>query len=204
MARWSTRTRICTVTEATNTSIEKKQFQVASFEFRVQNAEAAFPGKGYFTRSPVVVNNRGTWVRFGVNCCFAMQNSRIKRSVFFAAVLIAVTATCLISYRAYRELYNVILEADHIANFKVESFDGRGTLTLRMSGLPMHSGQVVRNITTKSTGDVITVKAHLALVGLAKPISGGMFRYELVVPDSVDEVRFGNSAVSIWTREGKR
>jgi hypothetical protein len=60
---------------------------------------------------------------------------------------------------------------------------------------------IVRSITTKKDGPLIIIAVHLALIGLVKPITPGMFEYELPVPDSVDEVRFGSSATPIWKRE---
>ena len=96
------------------------------------------------------------------------------------------------------------LEARLVANLKVEQAHATWPLTLNMSGQPMYSGMVVRNVTTKTRGSVLFVTPHMALVGLAKPIARGAFEYQLVVPDSVNEVRFGKEAVPVWKRESER
>lgn len=127
-----------------------------------------------------------------------------RKSVLLALALTAVAAVSWFTYRAYDELYNVPLEARLIANFNVEQTRAIGPVTLKMSGLPMYSGMVVRNVTVKTRGSVMFVTPHLALVGLAKPIARGTFEYQLAVPDSVDEVRFGKSAVPVWKRQSKR
>lgn len=124
--------------------------------------------------------------------------------MLLTVALTAVVAVCWFSYRAYNELYNLPLEARLIANFKVEQTRRDSPVTLNMSGQPMYSGMVVRNVTTKTHGSVLFVTPHLALVGLAKPIAQGTFEYQLVVPDSVDEVRFGKSGAPVWKRHSNR
>jgi YD repeat-containing protein len=70
-------------------------------------------------------------------------------------------------------------------------------LTIRVSGLAFHSLLVVREITTAQEGDSLLVLVHLipARQGLS-----GTFRYDLVVPDSVNKVAFGEQRTLIWDR----
>jgi hypothetical protein len=100
----------------------------------------------------------------------------------------------------YNTLYNVILEAKDIQSFKVEELHGTPPTKLKISGHPFYSGMVVRNIIAKHDGPAITVLVHLALIGLAKPKTSGIFEYELTIPDSVNEVRFGRTVLPIWKR----
>jgi hypothetical protein len=104
------------------------------------------------------------------------------------------------SITTYNNIYNVTLEAKDVQLFAVQQVREQPT-TLRMSGHPFYSGMVIRSITTRTQGSVMTVTVHLALVGLVKPNkSSGMLDYELTVPESVNEVRFGTSSTPIWRR----
>lgn len=58
----------------------------------------------------------------------------------------------------------------------------------------------MRTITEKKDGATITISVHLAVIGLVKPKTNGNFEYELMVPKSVDEVRFGRTSTIIWKR----
>ena len=129
-----------------------------------------------------------------------MTTLSTKSPVFRVTALAAAIAACWFAYRTYTELYDQPLEARLIADFKVEQVPSGPAVTLNISGQPMYSAMVVRNVTAKTRGSVLFVTPHLALVGLARPLSQGKFKYQLIVPGSVDEVRFGNSAVTIWKR----
>ena len=109
-------------------------------------------------------------------------------------------AAYLATYKAYNAAYNVIPESKEIGDLKVEELSRTGETKLKISGFPFYSGMVVRSISTKRAGPIITVSLHMALVGLAQPRRPGRFEYELTVPDSVDEVRFGRDAKPIWRR----
>lgn len=130
-----------------------------------------------------------------------MRELPFRNRILIAVSFTAVVVLCVFIYRAYNELYNVTLEANLISNFKVEQVCN-SAVTLKMSGQPMYSGMVTRKVTTKTRDRVMVVTAHLALVGLAKPIAPGEFQYQLAVPDSVDEVRFGTSSMPVWRRAG--
>ncbi len=129
-----------------------------------------------------------------------MRMLSTRKSALLALVLAAVAAVCWFTHRAYDELYNLPIEARLISNFNVEQVRSASPVTLNMSGQPMYSGMVVRNVTIKTRGSVMFVTPHLALVGLAKPIAQGAFEYQVVIPDSVDEVRFGKPAIPVWKR----
>jgi hypothetical protein len=117
-------------------------------------------------------------------------------------VLLAAFAS-LAAYKAYNTLYNVIPESKDINSLKVEELPLADTTNLEISGFPMYSGMVIRNISAKTDGPIITVSLHMALIGLAKPKTVGTFHYRLTVPKSVNEVRFGRDAKLIWKRGSK-
>jgi hypothetical protein len=129
-----------------------------------------------------------------------MRTLPIKSRILIVFSVTAVVVLCVFSYRAYHELYNVTLESDLISDFKVEQLRDTSPITLKMSGQPMYSGMIVRKVTTKTRGRVMVVTAHLALVGLARPITPGQFQYQLTVPESVDEIRFGTQGTPVWKR----
>jgi hypothetical protein len=104
-------------------------------------------------------------------------------------------------YKLYNPLYNVILESNQIAHFNVEEVHGTHHTKLRISGDPMEAFMIVRDISEKKDDSTITVWVHLAMVHLAKPLrSDAWLAYEFIVPDSVNEVRFGRKSTPIWKR----
>jgi hypothetical protein len=120
----------------------------------------------------------------------------IYKVAFFLLVLLAVGG-CRALYNMF---YNVILEAKDVQYLKVEELRATRPVKLKISGHPFYSGMVVRSITAKNDGPVIIVSVHLAAIGLVKPKTSGTFEYELTVPESITEVRFGRSPTPIWKR----
>ena len=92
--------------------------------------------------------------------------------------------------------HDVILESKDVQFFEVEELQTSPT-KLRISGLAFKSAMSVSKITTKTDKSVIVVQVHLAI---AKPGTSGSFAYELTVPSSVKEVRFGTTVAPIWQR----
>jgi hypothetical protein len=127
------------------------------------------------------------------------MSARFK--VLLVLLTLAMVASSIGAYRIYNALYNVIPESKDISNIGVQELPRTDPLTLKISGFPVYSGMVVRDITAKTDGTTITVTVHMAWVGLAKPTAPGAgFEYELPVPDRVKEVRIGRDAKLIWTR----
>lgn len=94
--------------------------------------------------------------------------------------------------------HDMILEAKDVQFFKVEAVKSTGTTKLRISGLAFRSALSVRNITTEKNGSTMIVLVHL---GLAKKGTSGSFAYEVDVPESITEVRFGKESTLIWQRK---
>jgi hypothetical protein len=85
---------------------------------------------------------------------------------------------------------------------------------LTISGLAGHSAYTVDDIEVATTGTTIDVRVHLMLAnvhralvraGLARDLppragSSGGFSYDLPIPATVNEVRFGNRRTLVWKR----
>jgi hypothetical protein len=117
---------------------------------------------------------------------------RFKHGFCLLALLVVVSSAEL-----YNTLDHMVLESKDVQFFKVEELPGTRPTRLRISGLAFKSAMAVRKITTEEDGTAVVVLVHLSL---AKRGTSGSFMYDLPVPDSVNEVRFGSSKVSIWRR----
>src|SRR5260221_6460641 len=126
--------------------------------------------------------------------------AKMKTMPKLVVILIAFLTVggCAAIYELYNAFYNVILESKYVDHFNVAELLGTHPTKLKISGHPFYSGMVVRAVTEKKDGPTIIVSVHLAVIGLVKPKTTGMFEYEVSVPDSVNEVRFGRSSTLIW------
>jgi hypothetical protein len=104
----------------------------------------------------------------------------------------------ILSTESCTSVHDVILQEKDAQFFKVEELPGVQPIRLRISGLAFNSAMSVSEITTKADGSTLVVLVHLALT---RPGTSGSFVYELAVPETVSEVRFGNSAIPVWKRE---
>src|ERR1017187_2660154 len=124
-----------------------------------------------------------------------------NRNILLIVLGLFVAGGVVTAYEIYKTFYNEILETKIIWNFNREKSHGSHPTILRISGMPMYSGMIVRSVTQKKNGSTIVVMIHLALVGLAKPkYVGNFIEYEMTIPDSVNEVQFGRSGTPIWKR----
>ena len=128
------------------------------------------------------------------------MSTRFK--VIIVLLLFFAAAGSVGAYKIYNALYNVIPESKDISDIKVRELPaGKGPTKLKISGFPVYSGMVIRDITSETDGPTMTVTLHMAWMGLAKPIAPGLaFEYELTVQDEVNDVRIGRDAKLIWTR----
>ena len=107
---------------------------------------------------------------------------------------------CAAVYMLYEGLYNEILEPRDLYHLNIEELRGTHPTILNISMQPLSSAAVLRTITTKKKGQTLIVLAHIGLSGFVKPNSNWDKNFELTVPDSVNEVRFGHSSTPIWKR----
>jgi hypothetical protein len=113
--------------------------------------------------------------------------------IFALTVVIAFAAM----YRLYIAAYDRILEPIDVVMFKVKEVPGAHPTQLKISGGVSSSAESVYKVTTKTKWATIVVLVH---AGIAKKGTTGDVKYELSVPDSVSEVRFGHSSTLIWKR----
>jgi hypothetical protein len=111
-----------------------------------------------------------------------------------AIILIAAVAASWSVARASQ----TILAYKDVQFFKVVELPGRRPTALKISGLAFHSALAVEKITTDIEGSSLTVDVYLCL---ARPGLSGSFDYEVSVPDSIHEVRFGAEKVVVWKRK---
>lgn len=132
------------------------------------------------------------------------MSAKFKVTLVLLALMAA--ASFIGAYKFYNAFYNVIPESKDISNIRVRELTAAGPTKLRISGFPVFSGMVIRDITAQTEGPSVTVTLHMAMVGLSKPMTpaGLAFEYELTVPDGVNEVRIGRDARLIWTRAQRR
>ena len=119
------------------------------------------------------------------------------KTIIKIAVLLMVLLAMGGGWALYNMFFNVILESKDVLNLKVEETPYSHPTQLKLSGLAFNSSMGIRKITTKRDGPAIVVLVHLSLASRG---ASGNFAYELTVPDSVKEVRFGRSNISIWKR----
>jgi hypothetical protein len=91
-----------------------------------------------------------------------------------------------------------VLESKDVLGLKVEDHGADGSSPrLKISGLAFNSSMAVDKITTVEKNGAITVLVHLFR---ARRGTSGSFTYDLAVPTSVNEVRFGEQETEIWHR----
>jgi len=93
---------------------------------------------------------------------------------------------------------DIILEYKDVQSFKLIELPDRPGHGLKISGLAFHSALSVDKMTTETVDTALIIYIHLVP---AKPGLSGSFEYELTVPDSIREVRFGRERVVIWKRK---
>ncbi|MFI5103207.1 MAG: hypothetical protein ACHP9V_07575 [Terriglobales bacterium] len=111
----------------------------------------------------------------------------------------AVVAVAVFILVAYVLWWNtIILEREAVIHLQViELQHGRSTV-VRISGLSGHSALSVKKITSHVENGEITVIVRLFL---AREGTSGNFQYDVPVPESVNEIRFGQKKELIWRRE---
>jgi hypothetical protein len=113
--------------------------------------------------------------------------------------LLLTTAVTLASAEITRGVeMSTTLEYRAVAGFKAREIPGPAR-RLKISGLAMHSALFVGRIESKIDGPVETVLVHLTPIGSAG--MSGNFDYDVDIPPSVNEVRFGTEGTVIWRRK---
>lgn len=105
---------------------------------------------------------------------------------------------------------SMILKHSDVGAFEAKEIPGP-TRRLKISGFAFHSALFVSRVESKADGRVITVLVHLTgpvtttllhFTGSARRFGrSGNFDYDLDIPGSVNEVRFGPEGTVIWRRK---
>jgi hypothetical protein len=127
--------------------------------------------------------------RFVVQFLGVITAMKITYKLFAYIFALLITGGCA-------AVNDIILESKDVQFLKVEELQTTPT-RLKISGLAFTSAMSVSKITTKANDSAIVIQVHVAL---AKPGTSGSFAYELPVPESVKEVRFGTGPAPIWKR----
>lgn len=112
----------------------------------------------------------------------------------FSQLLFVFLMLCMTACSAGTKM---ILEYKDVQFPKVQETKNNNSVSLNISGLAFHSSLAVSNIETRIENHSLMVYVNLII---AKEGLSGSFSYELAVPNSIDEVRFGNEKILIWSR----
>ena len=114
----------------------------------------------------------------------------LQPSLWLALVFVLTLTACSLTHR--------VLEFKDTGSFAVQQ-TSVVPVTLKLSGLALHSALGVQSVTPVQKGDTTQILVNLVLV--SKGLSGG-FEYEYVVPPEIDRVTFGKENTLIWSRDG--
>jgi hypothetical protein len=89
------------------------------------------------------------------------------------------------------------LEYKDVNFFEVRETQFTPIVSLKISGLAMHSSLAVERVVTKTENRSLVVLVHLTP---ARKDLRGDFTYNFDVPESVDSVKFGMGRHVIWER----
>ena len=112
------------------------------------------------------------------------------------AALIVVAACLSVAYFWWWN--TIVLERRTVMNMRVVELEHGPPAVLRISGLSGHSACSVKDVQSRieNTSVVVTVRVFLARKG-----TSGYFQHDVVVPEYVNEIRFGNDKEVIWRRD---
>ena len=111
--------------------------------------------------------------------------------------LLWIASLCVLcSMAACIHEFGMILELKDVKFFEAQEVSS-SPLTIRLSGLALHSALVVRNIATLHNEDSLQVLVHLMPT---MPGRSGSFSYDLAIPGSINRVSFGEKKALIWER----
>lgn len=92
----------------------------------------------------------------------------------------------------------LVLEKSDVQFFKAEEIINKKQRTLSISGLAFHSSLAVSDI--KIVEKETTLSVLVFLTPARKGLSGS-FSVEVPIPESVNDVKFGNEKIVIWQRK---
>ena len=94
--------------------------------------------------------------------------------------------------------HTVVLNRRSIVKLTVVEHTNSGATVVHVSGLCGDDGYSIKRIAIAVEGSSITMFVYASIV---RPGKTGWFEYDVPVPPSVNEIRFGKDKVLIWRRE---
>jgi len=115
------------------------------------------------------------------------------------AVLAMVVFAVLVPVTYVACWHTIILERETVVHLQVVELQRGQSVVVRISGLSGHSALSVKRITSHVENGTIIVIVHL--FSLPGQGTSGNFQYDVPVPESVNEIRFGQKNELIWQRK---
>jgi hypothetical protein len=115
--------------------------------------------------------------------------------MFKLFVLLAAAAS--VSSCAFAD--NRVLKRSDVANFSIVELPGPPSGRLRLAGLAFHSALAVQKITEKAEGETIFIFVHLTSASKGR---SGSFTHDILIPQNVNKLAFGEEGVVVWRRGG--
>jgi len=108
-------------------------------------------------------------------------------------IVIVFLITCLIKIKGN----HIILEFESVRDFKLVEHPGCPKV-VTLSGYSGQSAWSVSRIETKIVQSSMVIYIYLTLGGGGEQKLTGDFKYDIVVPDIVNEIKFGEKGYVIW------
>ena len=118
---------------------------------------------------------------------------------FLQKPLGAVLVIILVVAAYYMWWHTVVLERISIAQLKIVEHTRSGLTIVHVSGWCLDDAYAIKRITATVEGSSINLLVYAFLVRSGKT---GAIEYDVTIPPSVNELRFGKERVVIWRRGG--
>jgi hypothetical protein len=112
--------------------------------------------------------------------------------------LLAATVVLIVGGVAWLLWWHSILLGLTNLNLSVVEYKGSGSTIVRISGFCPHSAYAIKKVETKTEGSTMIVFVYAFI---ARGGTTGRLEYDVTVPPSVKEIRFGKGRDLIWSRE---
>lgn len=127
----------------------------------------------------------------GILQTFGGTDEMTMKKVIIRFTLLTILSICLWSC-----LSQIVLEYNDIDNFEITECRNGNELSIKISGLCMHSNYVIKKIDLQKKNDELKIKIKISI--FKKKNDTGRFLYELKISDDVQKIFFGNDEVEIW------
>jgi hypothetical protein len=118
----------------------------------------------------------------------------MRKAAFVALCVLFSGVAMMVQYSRHA----TVLERNMVVDFKASEIQHDGIRVVRISGLCGHNSMSVYNITAQRSNSSIIVNVY---TGLVLKRTSGYFRYDVRVPDGVNDIRFGKAEDVIWRRD---